>query len=103
MNASAKEPETGHSVGTLTVQAPVNAAKSRPAQDARSSARLLDLRSAAAYLSVSYWTVRDFILNGTIPSVKLPCPRARDGRTIRRVLIDRNDLDRLIEDWKETT
>ena len=39
---------------------------------------------------------------GTIPSVKLPCPRARDGRTVRRVLVDLHDLDQLIDRSKET-
>jgi len=63
--------------------------------------RLLDLHGAAAYLGVSYWTVRDLVFAGELPSVKLPSPRARDGRRIRRTLIDREDLDRLIERWKE--
>ena len=41
------------------------------------------------------------VQSGVLPTVKLPAPRARDGRTIRRVLIDRVDLDRLVERWKE--
>jgi len=35
------------------------------------------------------------------PTVKLPRARAGDGRTIRRVLIDRRDLDALIERHRE--
>jgi len=28
-----------------------------------------------------------------LPSVKIPCPRSGDGRNIRRILVDRHDLD----------
>jgi hypothetical protein len=63
--------------------------------------RLLDLRAAGRYLSLSYWTVRDLVFAGTLPTVKLPCPRAGDGRSIRRALIYRRDLDALIEDHRE--
>jgi hypothetical protein len=70
-------------------------------KDNESCARLLDLRAAATYLGLSYWTVRDCVVSGMIPVVKLPCPRANDGRTIRRTLIDRRDLDHLIEANKE--
>jgi excisionase family DNA binding protein len=57
----------------------------------------MDLRSAAAYLGCSYWTLRDLVLNGHIPAVRIPSPRARDGRVMRRILIDSRDLERLIE------
>lgn len=63
--------------------------------------RLLDLKAAATYLGLSYWTVRDLVLAGRLPSVKIPCPRSGDGRTIRRVLVDRHDLDAFIEQSKE--
>jgi excisionase family DNA binding protein len=63
--------------------------------------RLLDLKAAATYLGLSYWTVRDLVIAGRLPSVKIPCPRSRDGRTIRRVLVDRHDLDTFIEQSKE--
>jgi excisionase family DNA binding protein len=63
--------------------------------------RLMDLRTAAAYLGCSYWTLRDLVLNGHIPAVRIPSPRARDGRAMRRILIDSRDLERLIERWKE--
>ena len=33
--------------------------------------------------------------------VRIMSPRARDGRVMRRILIDSRDLDRLIERWKE--
>lgn len=56
---------------------------------ARGPARLLTLREAAAYLGVSYWTVRSWIESGRLPHVRLP------GRRLLR--IDRADLDRLVE------
>lgn len=65
------------------------------------ASRLLDLNAAAQYLGVSYWTVRDLVNGGGLPTVKIPCPSARDGRSIRRILIDRQDLDALIERNKE--
>lgn len=63
--------------------------------------RLMDLRTAAAYLGCSYWTLRDLALNGHVPIVRIPSPRAKDGRAMRRILIDSRDLDMLIERWKE--
>jgi len=66
--------------------------------------RLLNLRQAAAYLGCSYWTVRDYVLQGLIPVVDLPPLRPREGerprRTLRRVLVDRADLDSFIETRK---
>ena len=63
--------------------------------------RLMDLHTAAAYLGCSYWTLRDLVLGGHVPAVRIPSPRAHDGRAMRRILIDSRDLDRLIERWKE--
>src|SRR5690348_1142441 len=63
--------------------------------------RLFDLKAAGEYLGVSYWTMRDLVLAGAVPTVKIPCSRARDGRAIRRILIDRLDLDEFIERNKE--
>lgn len=61
----------------------------------------MDLRTAAAYLGCSYWTLRDLALNGHVPIVRIPSPRAKDGRAMRRILLDTRDLDMLIERWKE--
>jgi len=63
--------------------------------------RLLDLKAAGEYLSVSYWTMRDLVFAGVLPTVRIPCPRAGDGRAIRRILVDRHDLDAFIEKNKE--
>lgn len=66
--------------------------------------RLLNMRQAAAYLGCSFWTARDYILQGLIPVVDLPPLRPRDGdrqrKTLRRVLVDRADLDAFIESRK---
>lgn len=66
--------------------------------------RLLNMRQAAEYLGCSFWTARDYILQGLIPVVDMPPLRARDGdrqrKTLRRVLVDRADLDRFIESRK---
>lgn len=63
--------------------------------------RLLNMRQAAEYLGCSFWTARDYILQGLIPVVELPPLRPREGerprRTLRRVLVDRADLDTFIE------
>ena len=84
--------------------------------------RLLTLKQAAEYIGCSYWTARDLALNGTIPVVRvpsgrIPTGRARGGkpparvlvpstdsrvRSLRRVLVDRLDLDALIDRWKAT-
>ena len=63
--------------------------------------RLLNMRQAAKYLGCSFWTVRDYVLQGLIPVVSLPPLRARTGarqrETLRRVVIDRSDLDKFVD------
>jgi excisionase family DNA binding protein len=76
-------------------------AKKNGGKDTESNARLLSLQRAAQYMGLSYWTIRDLVDTGKIPTVRIPCPRSRDGRMIRRVLIDRQDLDKMIEQFKE--
>lgn len=63
--------------------------------------RLFDLKGAAKYTSLSYWTLREYVFSGVLPSVKLPHPRSKDGRVLRRILLDRKDLDALIDSSKE--
>ena len=57
------------------------------------SGRLLDLKAAELYSGISAWTLRDLIASGHLPAVRPP--------RLRRVWIDRADLDRAIADWKE--
>jgi hypothetical protein len=67
------------------------------------TARLLDVRAAAAYLGgVSQWTVRAFVARGELVPVKLPSCR-RPGVVSRRLLFDVQDLDRLVERAKGKT
>ncbi len=53
--------------------------------------RLLTLREAARYLGLSTWTIRELIWRGEILRVRIS----------RKILIDRDDLDRYIEARKE--
>ena len=68
------------------------------------SPRLLNLHQMADYLGCSYWTARDWVLAGLVPVVELPPLRPREGErartTLRRVLVDREDLDHFIETRK---
>lgn len=59
----------------------------------RTSGRLLDLKAAEIYSGISAWTLRDLIASGDLPAVRPP--------RLRRVWIDRADLDKAIADWKE--
>ena len=59
----------------------------------RSAGRLLDLKQAESYSGISAWTLRDLIASGDLPAVRPP--------RLRRVWIDRADLDKAIADWKE--
>ena len=77
--------ETGGAPGALPTLRPV-------------MPRLLDAESAARYLGVSAWTVRDLEAGGHLPRVRLPLP---GGKDLRKLLYDRADLDRLIDRAKD--
>jgi len=49
--------------------------------------RLLSQQEAAAYLGISYWTLRDLTFRGEVPYVKIG----------RRILVDRLDLDTYLD------
>ncbi len=59
--------------------------------------RLLGVKDAARYLGVSEWTLRDMPAT-VLPRVRLPGQRDE----VRRLLFDRDDLDRLVMLSKET-
>jgi excisionase family DNA binding protein len=65
----------------------------------KEESRLMGLKEAAKYLGVSYWTVREIVWSGALPMVKLP---NKNGGQCRKILIDRRDLDGLIEKSKES-
>ena len=75
--------------------------RSQPSGFSAVSPRLLNLRQMADYLGCSYWSARDWVLAGLVPVVELPPLRPREGKrprtTLRRVLVDRGDLDAFIE------
>jgi hypothetical protein len=58
---------------------------------------LLDLGATAADLGVSAWTVRDLEAAGTLKQVRVP---VAGGGDLRKLLFDRQDLDRVVEAWK---
>ncbi len=67
----------------------------RPAIDPR----LLGLRASGWYLGdLSTWTVRDLEAKGILKRVRIPLP---NGGELRKLLFDRADLDRLIDEWKD--
>lgn len=65
--------------------------------------RLLDLEATAAYLGLSPWTVRYLESAGTLRRVRIPLPPTKDRPSgeLRKLLFDRSDLDRLVEEWKQ--
>ena len=71
-----------------------------PAPDAVSEQirRLFDLGATATYLGVSGWTVRDLEAAGILKRVHIP---TANGGDLRKLLFAREDLDRLIESWKD--
>ena len=72
--------------------------------------RLLDIHLSAFYGSISESTVRDWIADGLLKPVPMPGSTLRDkrgciishskNRRIAKVLIDRADLDALIDSCK---
>ena len=88
---------TGHGTGTGPPQDRDSRDPLTPAADSQSAAldnrrRLLTLEEAAEYLALSTWTVRDLVWKG----------RLRVVRLTRRLHFDRRDLDRLIEEAKDS-
>jgi hypothetical protein len=66
--------------------------------------RLLDVNSAARYLAVSVWTVRDWVAAGLLVPVDLPALRPREGdrpkARLRRLVFDRAALDEFVDGLK---
>ncbi len=51
--------------------------------------KLLDIRTAASYLGLKPWSIRQLIYKGKLS----PVP----GLTVRKILLRRVDLDRLVD------
>jgi predicted site-specific integrase-resolvase len=64
--------------------------------------RVTNLKGAAAYVGVSYWTMRDYVIQGLVRVVELPPMRAKEGEAARRVLnrivIEYDELDRFLDE-----
>jgi predicted site-specific integrase-resolvase len=60
----------------------------------RPARRLINLRDVANELDVSLDSVDRYIRSGALPVVRLPSGRRR---------VAREDLDRVIDDWKEAS
>ncbi|MBI4560543.1 MAG: hypothetical protein HY724_00755 [Candidatus Rokubacteria bacterium] len=58
----------------------------------------MGLEAAALYLGVSVWTVRDLEAAGILRRVRVPLPNHGE---LRKLLFDKQDLDRLIDAWKD--
>jgi excisionase family DNA binding protein len=54
--------------------------------------RLIGLRELSAELGIPYGTLYDLVKRGELRAVNLP--------GVRRILVDRRDLERAIEEWK---
>jgi hypothetical protein len=81
-------------------------ASSDRARAAGLAPRLLDREAAAAYLSVSVDTVDRLLQSGALHVVRLPVQRdPKTGLgvrgTTRRILVDRHELDSLVEQSRE--
>jgi hypothetical protein len=73
--------------------------------------RLLDIHLAAQYLSISESTIRDYVADKILQAVELPGSTLRDksgtivahakARRIAKILILKEDLDRLIDERRE--
>ncbi len=87
--------ETGHRTGTVVLEKPVNGGSPEGTSDRATNGlpapRLLDYKSAGVYVSLSYWSLRELVLNGEIPHLKFG----------KKVLIDKEDLDAWIEQRKQ--
>jgi hypothetical protein len=89
-----KKAESGHTTGTAEA-----AAHEHEGLQPAIVPRLFNLDAAAAYLSMSPWTIRELEAKGVLPRVRVPLPRSGE---LRKLLFDKADLDRLIGSWKET-
>jgi hypothetical protein len=59
--------------------------------------RLMTVKSTGQYLGVTVWRVRGLIHAGVLKPVRIPLG---NGAEERKHLLDRRDLDELIERWK---
>lgn len=56
----------------LTNETLTNQTETSAAETTADKPRLLSMRQAAAYRGCSFWTARDYVIQGLIPSVDMP-------------------------------
>ena len=76
------------------VQPDANARNNSAKPNAAAHSRLLDLATAEREFGISRWTWRDLIAKGAIPAIRPP--------GLRRLFLDRHDIEAKLEQWKET-
>jgi len=92
--------QSGHASGTSPSDPRVSSGSERGALAVTAiEPRLLSLEDAARYLGVSPWTVRELEWSGVLPRVRIPLG---NGKELRKLLFDREDLNRLIDRWKDS-
>ena len=97
-----KAVENGHSPGTPSDGSRLNTGEAGSALSAPIAPigpRLLDLHSAATYMGISEWSVRNLEAQGVIPRVRIPLPNHGE---MRKILFCKDDLDALIDKWRDT-
>jgi hypothetical protein len=111
----------GHTVGTpatedVAAQGPVRRTADRQSAAPAGWPRLMPVLIAAQYVGLSPWVLEQYIADGTLAVIRPPRPRtakamrprrskgrkpsAPIGEHLRRVLIDREDLERLADEWR---
>jgi hypothetical protein len=65
--------------------------------------RLYDVAAAARYLSISQDLVRELVARGVLRRVRIEAPitRKRANAEVRKILLDRADLDAQIVAWRQ--
>ena len=82
-----------HNPGTANTQALESKAVLASTTDGKSAVRLLSVADVACYLGLSAWTIRQMIHTGQLPHIRVG----------RRILLDRRDVDKWIEQKKDLT
>ncbi len=81
-----------HAASEIEMSTSRRSSNSKPKAAAHS--RLVGLATAEAEYGISKWTWRDLIARGHIAAIRPP--------GLRRVFLDRHDIEAKLQEWKET-